>query len=293
MIASILDTQAMTETRNKAYPLPCRDLYIYLIKGILRDNDEASLGNYFLGNWVEAESSFLFFSRPSSAEVTRMLNTRPNLELEDNYHFSYEEWQGGGLDRLRIGQFVIVPPWLDCDYEEGLIKIVLDPGVVFGNCLHPTTRDSLKALSLTARQTDLGRVLDLGTGTGILSIAAACLGAKQVLAVDLNPLCVKTAVKNVLLNHQEAIIEVVEGKAEDVADAPADLVVANIHHEVIKQFLENGVLGEKTRLIISGLMRSQYREIRTQLQKRSFDLIREWDHDMTWFTVLARPGTCP
>ena len=280
----------MTEPRHKAYPLPYQDLYIYLIKGVLRDNDEASLGNDFLGNWVEAGSSFLFFSRPSSHFITRLLSARPDLELDDNYHFSYDEWQGGGLDRLRIGQFVIVPPWLDCDDEEGIIKILLDPGVVFGNCLHPTTRDCLKALSLTAKGDDLGRVIDLGTGTGILSIAAACLGAEKVLAVDLNPLCVKTAARNIYLNHQEAIIEVVEGKAEDVADAPADLIVANIHFEVIKKFLEKGAFRENVKLIISGLMRSQYREIRAQLQKRGFNLIREWDHDMTWFTVLAKCG---
>jgi ribosomal protein L11 methyltransferase len=145
----------------------------------------------------------------------------------------------------------------------------------------------LRALSLVAKEADLGHVLDLGTGTGILAVAAALLGAKKVVAVDLNPLCVKTAAKNVELNHQEEIVHLVEGEAEDFADDPADLVVANIHHEVIRRFLARGSFHEKTKLIISGLMRSQCREIKEQLERRGFKLLREWDHDTTWFTILS------
>lgn len=277
----------MIETRHKATPLPYQDLYVYLIKGMLKEHDEASLGDHFLGNWVEGKSSFLFFSRPSNRFITRLLTARPDLELDDDYHFSYDQWQGGGLDPVSIEQFLIVPPWVESDGEEGVIKILLDPGVVFGNCLHPTTRDCLKALSLAARRANLGRVLDLGTGTGILAIAAARLGAEEVLAIDLNPLCVKTAGKNIEMNHLKAIIHVLEAKAEDIADDPADLILANIHHDVIKRFLETGNFQENVRLIISGLMRSQYREIRTQLGQRGFDLLHEWDYEMTWFTVLA------
>lgn len=92
----------MTESRHKAYPLLYQDLYIYLIKGILRESDEASLGNDFLGNWVEADSSFLFFSRPSSAAATRLLKTRPDLKLDDDYHFLYDEWQGGEATAKRF-----------------------------------------------------------------------------------------------------------------------------------------------------------------------------------------------
>jgi len=269
------------------FPPPCPDLYIYLMKGVLRGRDEEFLGNAFIGNWVEGETSFLFFSSPSRERVKGLLNYRPDLELDDDYHFSYDEWQGGGLDVLEIDPFVILPPWLKNQPYNRAIEILLDPGVVFGNCLHPTTRDCLRALSWSAGETGLGHVLDLGTGTGILAIAAALLGAKKVVAVDLNPLCVKTAARNVELNHQEEIIHVLEGKAEDFVDDPADLIVANIHYEVIRRLLEKGSFHEKTKLIISGLMRSQFREIKRQLERRGFKLLREWDHDTTWFTILA------
>jgi len=279
--------QGFKKTTGNLFSPPYPDLYIYLMKGVLRERDEEFLGNAFIGNWVEGESSFLFFSSPSRERVMGLLNYCPDLELDDDYHFSYDEWQGGGLDVLEIAPFVIVPPWLKNQPDNNAIKILLDPGVVFGNCLHPTTRDCLRALSLVAEETDLRYVLDLGTGTGILAIAAALLGAKKVVAVDLNPLCVKTAAKNVELNHQEEIIHVFEGKAQDFADDPADLVVANMHYEVIRWFLEKGSFHEKTKLIISGLMRSQCREIKKQLERRDFTFLREWDNDTTWFTILT------
>ena len=282
-----MSVEGFKKTQGNLSSSPCPDLYIYLMKGVLREKDEEFLGDAFMGNWVEGESSFLFFSCPSRERVKVLLDHCPDLELDEDYHFSYDEWQGGGLDVLEIDPFVIVPPWLDNRSYQSYLKILLDPGVVFGNCLHPTTRDCLRALSLVSGETGLGHVLDLGTGTGILSIAAALLGAKQVVAVDLNPLCVKTAARNVELNHQEEIIHVLEGKAEDFADDPADLVVANIHYEVIRRLLEKGSFHEKTKLIISGLMRSQWRELKKQLERRGFKLLHEWDSDTTWFTILA------
>ena len=279
--------QGLKKTQGNLSSLPYPDLYIYLMKGVLRERDEELLGNAFIGNWVEGESSFLFFSSPSRERVKGLLNYRPYLELDDDYHFSYDEWQGGGLHVLEIDPFVIVPPWLKNQPDNNAIKILLDPGVVFGNCLHPTTRDCLRALSLVAGETELGRVLDLGTGTGVLAIAVALLGAKNVLAIDLNPLCVKTANRNVELNHQQKVIRVIEGEAGDFVDEPVDLMVANLHHEVVKSLLEKSYFKKRIKLIISGLMRSQALEIKEQLERRGFNLLREWDHDTTWFTILA------
>ena len=162
--------QVFKKTTGNLFSPPCPDLYIYLMKGVLRERDEEFLGNAFIGNWVEGESSFLFFSSPSRERVMGLLNECPDLEFDDDYHFSYDEWQGGGLDVSEIDPFVIVPPWLKNQPDNNAIKILLDPGVVFGNCLHPTTRDCLRALSLVAGETELGRVLDLGTGTGVLRL---------------------------------------------------------------------------------------------------------------------------
>jgi len=267
---------------------PFENLYIYLLNGTPTSSDEASLGQSFIGNWVEESNAFLFFSAPAEKQVAGLLQKRPELRLEDNFHFTYEDWQGGGLDPLEIGPFLVIPPWLEIPETHHGMKILLDPGVVFGNCLHPTTRTCLEALPLIAAQSPLGRVLDLGTGTGILAMAAALLAAHDVLAVDLNPLCVKTADYNIRLNKLESSVRAVHGKAEDFTEEAVDLVVANIHHEVVTDYLRGNTGHQPRTLVISGQMRSQSRDLKMQLRNLGYHTVREWDHDMTWYTVLAK-----
>ncbi len=240
-----------------------------------------------MGNWVEEDTSFLFFNRSADSEVNRFLEICSELELIETHQFSYEEWQGGGLEPFRVDDFFVMPPWEHGSVDEEGLRIILDPGVVFGNGLHPTTRDCLKALSYTSKQHPFTSVLDLGTGTGVLALAAALLGAESVLGVDINPLCVKTAINNVELNGLTETIRMVDGPAEDFVHEPADLVVANIHHTVIERLLDSGVFRDAERFIISGLLRSQFRDVRSGLEMNHFRILCEWEHDMTWFTLLA------
>lgn len=267
-----------------------KDLFIYHLRGRVRDIDERLLGENFLGNWVEDNESFLFFSAPSNEIIAGLLKNRSDLVFFDDYHFTYEQWQGAGLTSFKIENFLIVPPWDRTEAEKGELKIILDPGVVFGTGLHPTTRDCLRAMVYLRTRYPWEKVMDFGTGTGILAIAAALLGSKEVLAVDLNPLSVKTAKKNVSLNHLEEIIKVFEGRVENLVNEDADLVVANIHYEVIRKILENKGFREKSWFIISGLMRSQVQVAKWQMEKYDLQVIHEWDNDMTWYTILAENG---
>jgi ribosomal protein L11 methyltransferase len=277
---------------NKRYTFetdgsPYHHLYVYYLSGVVKKKDEACLGNSFIGNWVEGDSSFLFFTKPAKKVITQLLQADSLLDLVDDYHFPYEEWQGGLTEPIQVDDFVIVPPWIERHTRQDAIEILLDPSVVFGNGLHPTTRDCLRALLLAHRRRPFQNVLDLGTGTGILALAAARLGADRVLAVDLNPLCMKTAIRNAELNCLHGIIQVVEDQAETYANEPADLVVANIPHAVIEALLDRRGFREKERLVLSGLMRTQYRDINTRLKGSHFRIIHEWDNGMTWFTILA------
>ena len=266
---------------------PYKGLYVYFLTGLVREEDEIHLGKDFIGNWVEDDSSFLFFSSSADGEISRLLQINKDLDLVDNYYFTYEQWQGGRLDPIRVDRFLIAPPWVDTKFEKGVIHIRLDPGVVFGNGQHPTTRGCLQALVQAVSDRPFYRVLDLGTGTGVLALAAALLCAEKVVAVDINPLCVKTATDNVVLNGLESIIRVIKGSVEVFCHEVADLLVANVHYELICELLDTRVFHDMDRLIFSGLMRSQARKVRIQLEKRHFRILSEWDQEMTWFTILA------
>lgn len=267
---------------------PYQDLYIYYLKGSLKREKESYLGPEFLGNWAEEDSSFLFFSQPSKRLVQRVVDKDKKLRLLDEFHFTYEEWLGGKVISRKVSRFLIVPPWENRQQGDKELKMILNPGVVFGTSLHPTTRESLLALLEIPDKLPSFRVLDLGTGTGILAIGAALLGAEKVLAVDNNPLAVKTAILNVKLNGLEQGIEVREVLAEDILDIPSDLLIANIHFDIIRKLIKKGGFIEKKYFILSGLMRSQAKDIKLELARYPVEIVREWNDDIVWRTILGR-----
>ena len=96
----------MEKTRTAAGDY--QDLYIYLLKGLPKRSDESSLGRAFLGNWVEGDMSFLFFSRPSQEMIARLIEMRPGLEMIEAYHFTYEQLVDA-YNQTRIDYVVPMP----------------------------------------------------------------------------------------------------------------------------------------------------------------------------------------
>jgi len=267
---------------------PYQDLYIYYLKGSLKREEESQLGPAFLGNWTEENCSFLFFSQPSKRLIQKMLDRDNYLRLIDEFHFTYEDWHGGKIKPHRVSRFLIVPPWENQQQNDKELKMVLNPGVVFGTSLHPTTNDCLLALLKISDKLPSYRVLDLGTGTGILAMGAALLGSKSVLAVDNNPLAVRTAILNVKLNKLEERIEVRECLAESIIDTPSDLLIANIHYDIILKLLKEGQCINTKYFIFSGLMRSQAKDIKLELSRHPVEIEYEWNNDTIWHTFLGK-----
>ena len=212
------------------------------------------------------------------------------LSYVDNYQMSYDQWLGEVFTTFEHGKFRITPPWeaIDCRVGADRIGILLDPGLVFGTGTHPTTRDCLEALETAALSGELQMVLDLGTGTGLLALAAARLGGKRIVAADLNLLAARTAAKNVRLNHLEGRVVIVQGKAEDIIAYPADLVIANIHFDVMRHLINAESFLEKKRFILSGLLRSEASYIADRLARHPVKILKQWTHDGIWHTFYGR-----
>ena len=265
---------------------PYHDLHIYYLEG-KAGPASGEFDGRFIGNWEEDGFSFLFFTAPADGQVAAFVSSRPDLTLIDRYQMTYEQWQGGRFSAMEIGRFLIVPPWGDPGRAgEDLRKIILDPGVVFGNGLHPTTRDCVEALELLYSRHTIHRALDLGCGTGILALVAAMMGS-CCLAVDFNLLAARTTLENVRLNAMEDKIVAIQGKAEDFVGAPAELIIANIHHDVMKELLNSDGFFRKKWIVLSGLLRSQARDVATLLARRGVDILKKWERDGVWHTFLG------
>ena len=265
---------------------PHQDLYIYYLSGRFRPGRDFN-PEYYIGCWEEGEFSFLFFTRPNMALVEATVNRLTGLELLDHYHMTYAQWHGGDVVPCRIGRFAIFPPWFEVDRQNAETTIVLDPGVVFGTGTHPTTRDCLEALQLAFEDTTIRSALDLGTGTGLLALAAARMGCRKVLAADLTLLAARTAQQNVRLNGLSERILVAQGDAEKFMDFTSDLVVTNIHYDVMKNLIGTSGFLKKKRFILSGLMRSEAAHIESTLADLPVEIIRRWDQDDIWHTFYG------
>jgi len=153
----------------------------------------------------------------------------------------------------RVGPFVITPPWAALPAPADGLPVVIDPGLAFGTGLHPTTQLCLELAAELVRPGET--VLDLGTGSGILAIAAARLGAGQVLALDIDPLAVKAARANVRRNRLSRQVKVVRGTLKGPT-GPFGLILANLSAPVLTELAPAiaASLASGGRLVASGLL---------------------------------------
>lgn len=207
-----------------------------------------------------------------------------------------EDWQNAWkahFTLLRVGQrLVIKPSWIDYEAKPGDVLIELDPGMAFGTGYHPTTYTCLTALEALVRPGMT--VLDLGTGSGILTIAAVKLGAGRVTAVDIDPQAAKAARQNFRstgILHQVAMIT---GSLPHPQIPPGqfDLALANISARAVRERAPAilPTLKPGGRLIASGIIQDQGPEVRAALEALGFSPIEEWPRE-DWVTLVCqRPG---
>lgn len=149
--------------------------------------------------------------------------------------FAEEDWAENwkkSFKPLRLGEHMVVKPgWCDCELRSGDHVIEIDPGMAFGTGTHETTGMCVELVEKCVRPGM--SAIDVGTGTGILAIAAAHMGARDVLAIDIDRVAVRVAAENIKLNGFEGVIRCAAGDLLESVDEVADVVIANIIADVI------------------------------------------------------------
>jgi ribosomal protein L11 methyltransferase len=264
---------------------PYKRLYIYEIQGEFCPPD--AVGDY-LGCWREGDCSYLFFTQKKEAEVKKILGEDQADRYLSETEIDYEDWEAGHpLIPMSLADFYLCPVWEEPQPQPGEHLIRLDPGVAFGSGFHPTTKLCLQLISDLYRKNSLPQVLDLGTGTGILSLACLAKGARKILAVDHNNLAIETAEKNARHNQAEDKITFACGDALAYLHEPVDLVLANIYYALLQEILKQEVFLDKPWYILSGLIGTEVEKILTQMRQSPLEVVQVLDENL-WFAILAR-----
>ncbi|WP_339324059.1 50S ribosomal protein L11 methyltransferase [Paenibacillus sp. FSL W8-0194] len=214
---------------------------------------------------------------------------------EDDWATAWKQY----FKPLRVSdRLTIKPTWEEYEPEHEAEKIIeLDPGMAFGTGTHPTTALCLRTLEKVIKGGE--EVIDVGTGSGILSIGSVLLGAKHVLALDLDPVAVSSARENTALNGMERQITVKEsdllgllsgGNGSELGiTLPVDIVVANILAEIILLFIDDVYQALKPGgvYIASGIYKNKVEIVQQALEDSGF-AIEDVCRDEDWVAFVAR-----
>jgi ribosomal protein L11 methyltransferase len=265
---------------------PPEKIFVYEIEGKVNP-PPALAGEDFLGCWREGEFSYLFFSRGRESEVKAWLAVHGSGRFSSETVLNYADWEAGqALKPTSVADFHLCPVWEDPRPAPGEILLHMEPGLAFGSGYHPTSRLCLQLLREVYDHDTPRQVLDLGTGTGILALAALALGAQRVVAVEYNELAVRVAARNVRHNRREAEVLLLQGDARDFAYLPGELALANIHLDVLLDLLELPEFFRRQWFIFSGLLGTQLDRFLDKMQTTPLQLLETLDENM-WFAVLA------
>ena len=236
---------------------------------------------------VRIAMSELKKAHPDYAPMLLTIDNVADADWENNWKKFYKPMEIG--DRL-----LVVPQWEQAKRDHGRVKLVLNPGLTFGTGSHATTRLCLQALEQHIHGGE--KVLDLGCGSGILSIAALLLGAKDAFACDIDDKCIGVAYENAALNGVGKKHYTV--RAGDVLSdkrlarefgGDYDIVVANIVADVIigmaPMFFAKTAEGGT--LICSGILNERADEVRAALEKAGFEVVNHAKSD-DWSAFTAK-----
>lgn len=230
-------------------------------------------------------------SRESIEQLTASFPEASFLEMENVAEKNWNEVWEQSIRPQHIGSFLVKPTWADVVPEEGEVLLEIDPKMAFGTGYHATTRLMLRQFSRLGFQDKV--VLDAGTGTGILAIAAAKCGARKVVGFDVDPWSIQNAEENKLLNHTGNVIEIREGDIGQVGEEEIfDIILANINRNVILDYLES--FANRTAdggiICLSGLLYTDEEQVRDRLNRISAE-VTDREQEEEWILLqLEKEG---
>lgn len=242
------------------------------------------LGPNLAGLHWEADFAFIFFAGEPGPEPDAFLQTHPNLDQRHVHHLTYAQWQdGAGAEPFTVAGLTITGP----DGQGPDPKILIDPGLAFGFGGHPTTRTCLEFLgrACQGRGGPPASALDLGAGTGVLSLAAARRGVPSVVGVDYSHLAVDAAKNNLALNELEDRVAFFRAPAQAYAGHPGEILLANLHLSLQEELFELGAFDSRRLVIISGLLPSEGDRLRERLEVSGLRLVDQVRTDR-WITMF-------
>ena len=264
-------------------------LYVYNFDRIdLGSVDDPDL----IGTWIEDDTAILFFHKEKQ-ELVETICSRSGAKILYEANLNYQDWEAGlDITTFTVPPLTVAPLWevdqLTHDEEEILIK--LDPSVIFGSGFHPTTRLCLQVITdiLASSPEEIKTMVDLGTGTGLLSLGAAKLGVQQIHAYDNNPFACSVARKNIGLNSCEKQVQVMEADLRGaLPDTGVDLVVANLYKGLLLGFFENPDFWKAKYYIISGFIPSMEKDLLAALPMKQLKLLERRKSE-TWRLWLLK-----
>ncbi len=188
----------------------------------------------------------------------------------------------------KIGEkIIVVPSWENYNVKDGRVQISLDPGMAFGTGTHPTTELCVLALEEYLKEKDI--VYDVGTGSGILAISAAMLGASKVTACDIDDLAVKSAQENIQNNNVDGIVRVEKGDLLNGKSVSVNIITANIIADVIIDFTRQAynLLLPQGKFICGGIISERESEVKEKLVETGFEIIKSYKNS-GWAAIAAQ-----
>lgn len=202
-----------------------------------------------------------------------------------------EDWESAWKQYFKpvhvTDRIVVKPEWEEYSPQEGEIVIEIDPGMAFGTGTHETTSMCINQIEKNLKAGD--RVIDIGSGSGILSMASVLLGAEKATGVDLDPVAVRVALENVELNNLQDKIEILHGNLTDVIREKADIVVANIMADIILILLEDvrEFIKDDGLFISSGIIQEKRAAVEARLLEKNFSIV-EVETKGEWCAITAQ-----